>query len=75
LIVTPLCTMDFETETHLARLATLHPGVTLEDVQEATGFTPILPAKLETTPTPTPEELAILRRLDPAGLLRGSARS
>ena len=75
LIVTPLCTMDFDPETHLARLATLHPGITLEEVQEATGFTPILPANLETTPAPTPEELAILRRLDPAGLLRESARS
>jgi glutaconate CoA-transferase subunit B len=67
--------MDFDPETHLARLATLHPGVTLDEVQDATGFTPILPAKLETTPAPTPEELAILRRLDPAGLLRGSALS
>jgi len=74
-IVTPLCTMDFDPETHLARLATLHPGITLEEVQEATGFTPILPANLETTPAPTPEELAILRRLDRAGLLRESARS
>jgi glutaconate CoA-transferase subunit B len=73
LIVTPLCTMDFDPFTHLARLATLHPGVTLDQVMEATGFTPILPAKLETTPAPTPEELSILRSLDPAGLLRGGA--
>jgi glutaconate CoA-transferase subunit B len=71
LIVTPLCTMDFDPATHRARLATLHPGVTLDQVLEATGFTPILPATLEATPLPTPGELAILRRLDPAGLLRG----
>ncbi len=73
LIVTPLCTMDFDSGSHLARLATLHPGVTLDQVLEATGFAPILPVKLETTPAPTPEELSILRRLDPAGLLRGGA--
>jgi glutaconate CoA-transferase subunit B len=75
LIVTPLCTMDFDPASHLARLATLHPGVSLDQVLEATGFKPILPPKLELTPPPTPEELAILRGLDPAGLLRGSIRS
>jgi glutaconate CoA-transferase, subunit B len=75
LIVTPLCTMDFDPGTHLARLATMHPGVTLDKVVEATGFALILPVTLETTPAPTPEELSILRRLDPAGLLRkGAAR-
>lgn len=73
LIVTPLCTMDFDPRTHLARLATLHPGVTLDQVMESTGFTPSIPDKLETTAVPTPEELAILHRLDPAGLLRGGA--
>ena len=73
LIVTPLCTMDFDPGTHRARLATLHPGVTLEQVLEATGFVPAVPAKLGTTPAPTPEELAILRRMDTAGLLRGGA--
>ena len=70
LIVTPLCTMDFDPDTHRARLATLHPGVTLDQVLEATGFAPVLPVELETTPPPTSEELSILRRMDPAGLLQ-----
>jgi glutaconate CoA-transferase, subunit B len=73
LIVSPLCTMDFDPGSHLARLATLHPDVTLDQVLEATGFAPIIPVKLETTPAPTPQELSILRRLDPAGLLRSGA--
>jgi hypothetical protein len=42
-------------------------------VMESTGFIPTIPDELETTAVPTPEELAILRRLDPAGLLRGGA--
>lgn len=71
LIVTPLCTMDFDPGTHVARLATLHPGVTIDQVLEATGFPPVVPARLETTPPPTAEELSILRRMDPNGLLRG----
>jgi glutaconate CoA-transferase subunit B len=73
LIVTPLCTMDFDPETHRARLASLHPGVTLDQVLEATGFAPIVPAQLSTTPPPEPRELAILRRLDGTGLLRGGS--
>ena len=74
LIVTPLCTMDFDPATHRARLATLHPGVTRDQVLAATGFTPILPAGLETTAPPTVEELSILRRMDPGGLLLGGAQ-
>ena len=74
LIVTPLCTMDFDPATHRARLATLHPGVTRDQVLAATGFTPILPARLETTTPPTAEELSILRRMDPGGFLLGGAQ-
>jgi glutaconate CoA-transferase, subunit B len=74
LIVTPLCTMDFDPETHRARLATLHPTVTLDQVLEATGFAPIIPADLATTPPPTTDELAILRLIDPGGLLAGDTK-
>jgi glutaconate CoA-transferase, subunit B len=70
LIVTPLCTMDFDFVTQTSRLASLHPGVTLEQVLDATGFEPRIPANLQTTPPPTPQELTILRRIDRAGLLR-----
>lgn len=71
LIVTPLCTMDFDPRTHRARLATIHPGVGVERVLEATGFD--LPVKegLVETPAPTSQELSILRRIDAGGLLRG----
>ncbi len=71
LVVTPMCTMDFDPGTHRARLAALHPGVTIDEVLAATGFALMVPAVLPTTPPPTSEELAILRRLDRDGLLRG----
>jgi len=73
LIVTPLCTMDFDRATHRARLASLHPGVTCEQVLAATGFAPIIPARVETTAPPTAEELSILRGMDPGGHLLGGA--
>ncbi|HVD00413.1 MAG TPA: CoA-transferase [Candidatus Dormibacteraeota bacterium] len=69
LLVTPLCTFDFDPATHRARLATLHPGVRLDQVVEATGFTFAMKEPLATTASPTSEELAILRGLDPDGLL------
>ncbi len=71
LVVTPLATMDFDPETRRMRLASTHPGVTVEQVREATGFELPAPALVPETPAPAAEELAELRRIDPAGVLRG----
>lgn len=69
--VTPLCVMDFEEESKRLRLKSVHPGVSVKDVIERTGFTLILPDHVPETPTPTPRELEILRtRIDIAGNLR-----
>jgi glutaconate CoA-transferase subunit B len=54
------------------RLRSLHPGVSAEQVQQATGFPVHVPADVATTPAPTAEQLALLARLDPHGL-RASA--
>ena len=70
LVVTPLCTMDFDPETLRARLCSVHPGVGVDQVREATGFTLGGPDAVPETPAPTPRELAILRDLDPRGVLR-----
>ena len=68
LVVTDLCVLDFGGPSHAARIVSLHPGVTFEQVQAATGF-PLLKAdRLGTTPLPTAEQLAIIRRLDPHDL-------
>ena len=71
LIVTDLCVMDFEGPDHAVRVRSLHPGVSFEQVQAATGFPLIAAPGLGTTPLPTAEQLAIIRRLDPHNL-RGS---
>ncbi len=70
LVVTPLCTMDFDSHSRRARLRTLHPGVTVAQVQAATGFelTPVTAGVPETTP-PSDHELALLREIDSCGLL------
>jgi len=68
LIVTDLCVMDFGGPDHQVRVRSLHPGVTFEQVQAATGFPLAQMAALPVTPAPTAEQLAIIQRLDPHNL-------
>jgi acyl CoA:acetate/3-ketoacid CoA transferase beta subunit len=70
-VVTNLGVFDFGGPDSTMRLVTLHPGVTLEEVEEATGFALARAAPLLETRLPTDEELVLLRTvLDP-----GNARS
>jgi glutaconate CoA-transferase subunit B len=48
-----------------AQLSALHPGVSPEQVARETGWELACAERLTTTPAPTPEELAIIRRFDP----------
>ena len=72
LIVTDLCVMDFggagKWEGQGIRVKSLHPGVSFEQVQAATGFPLQKAPDMATTPLPTAEQLSIIRRLDPHNL-------
>lgn len=68
LIVTDLCVMDFGGPEHAMRVRSLHPGVSFDQVQAATGFPLLQVPGLSTTPLPTPEQLQLIRRLDPHNL-------
>lgn len=53
------------------RLATLHPGVTIEQAQARTGFALAVAPDLRETPPPTDEDLRLLREeIDPLGVRR-----
>ncbi|MCX4232910.1 CoA-transferase subunit beta [Streptomyces ortus] len=68
-VVSNLGVFDFATEDHSMRLASLHPGVTVEEVVAATGFELTVPADVPYTREPSPAELASIREdLDPKGL-------
>lgn len=67
-IFTDLCVMDFGGPDHQVRLVSVHPGVTVQQVQEATGFPLHIPADVPTTPDPTAGQLALIERFDPHGL-------
>jgi len=64
-VVTTLGILGFDPETRAMRIEALHPGVTLDQLRAATGFPLLTAARVATTDPPTPEELDILRALDP----------
>ncbi len=72
LLVSDLGVFDFKGADHAMRLTHLHPGVTVEEVRENTGFELELAGDVGETPAPTGEQLDILRnRLDPHDLRAG----
>lgn len=68
LVVTNLCQMDFDPETKRIKLATVHPGVSVQQVLDNSGFDLIVPKNVLTTELPTVEELELLRAIDPNGI-------
>ncbi|MER0478058.1 CoA-transferase [Streptomyces sp. Edi2] len=67
-VVSDLGVFDFETADRAMRLASVHPGVTVAEVREATGFPLALPDEVPCTREPTPTELRLIRTvLDPEG--------
>jgi glutaconate CoA-transferase, subunit B len=67
--------MDFEPESKRMRLRTVHPGVTVDQVQEATGFPLIVADDVAQTPAPTDEEVRLIREeIDPDGTRKAEFR-
>ena len=63
-IITNLCVIDFGGADHAPRVVSLHPGVSFDEVQAATGFA-LEAGDLGETPAPDTDALAIIDRLDP----------
>lgn len=64
-VITHLGIFGFDEKSRRMRLEALHPGATVEEVVERTGFEVIIPKDVPVTEPPTQEELRILRELDP----------
>jgi len=65
-VVSDLGVFDFATPDRSMRLASLHPGVTSEQVREATSFELAVPDDVPRTRPPTTEELRLIREvIDP----------
>lgn len=71
LVVTPLGVFDFEPRSKAMRVHSLHPGVSLEQVRDATGFELLVEGTPPVTRMPSAQELEVLRsRVDSAATLR-----
>ncbi len=67
-VITNLGVLDFATDDHRMRLASVHPGVTVGEVVEATGFDLVVPDEVPVTRLPTEDELRLLDQvIDPEG--------
>ncbi len=67
--ISNLAVMDFQGPAHAMRIVSVHPGVTVEQVQEQTAFELALADDVTETRVPTAEELDLIdRALDPHGL-------
>jgi len=68
-VISNLGVFDFQTEDNRMRIRSLHPGVTVEEVVEATGFELVIPDDIPTTREPTAEEIRLLNEVvDPKGM-------
>lgn len=75
-VVTNLAVLDFAGPDHSARLASVHPGVTVDEVIDATGFELDVAAEVPVTRLPTTEEFRVIRELvDPRGLREKEVRA
>ena len=71
-MVTNLCVLDFEPTSKHLRLKSVHPGVTVEQVQAATGFELPLPdGEVPVTAVPTAGQVRLIRTvIDPDGMCK-----
>ena len=70
-VITQLGVYDFNEATTRLQLRVLHPGVTVQQVQEASEFEILIPEGITVSQEPTVEQLRILREIDPRGMVIG----
>ena len=69
-VISNLAVYDFETPDHRMRLKSVHPGVSVDQVVENTGFELVIEGDVPETRLPTAEELVLIReQIDPKGVL------
>ncbi|MBD2858336.1 ketoacid CoA transferase [Spongiibacter sp. KMU-158] len=67
-VYTNLGVFDFRGPNRQMQIVSLHPGVTVEEVQENTGFPVHIPENIPTTAAPTEAQLELIHRIDPQNL-------
>jgi glutaconate CoA-transferase subunit B len=70
-VITQLGVYEFDEITRRLTLLSLHPGVTVDDVQANSQFEIAIPDAAAVTQPPTAEERRILAEIDPGGIVLG----
>jgi acyl CoA:acetate/3-ketoacid CoA transferase alpha subunit/acyl CoA:acetate/3-ketoacid CoA transferase beta subunit len=70
-VITQLGVYGFDPMSKQMMLLSLHPGVTVEQVQENSGFAMLIPEQVTVTTAPSQAELVLLKKIDPAGMVIG----
>ena len=74
-VVSNLGVFDFDTPDNRMRLASVHPGVTIDEIVEKTGFELVVPDDVPVSRTPSDEELGLIRNaIDPKGAINKEVR-
>jgi glutaconate CoA-transferase subunit B len=76
IVVSNLAVMDFEPESKRMRLKSVHPGKTVAQIREATGFDLLMPDdEVPETRPPTEEQVRLIRdMIDPDGMRKRDLR-
>ena len=71
-VITQLGLYGFDDKTKRLKLISLHPGVSIEEIQDNSSFDIAFPSRVRTSPEPSDRDLKILRHeIDPAGIVLG----
>jgi acyl CoA:acetate/3-ketoacid CoA transferase beta subunit len=74
-VVTNLGVFDFQTDDNRMRIVSRHPGVTTEQIVDATTFELVIDGEVPESRLPTDDELRILREvIDPKGIRKSEFR-
>jgi glutaconate CoA-transferase subunit B len=68
IVITNLGVLDFKNDIRRMQLRSSHPGVSVDEIQEKTGFELIVPSHVPETPWPSSDVLEIIQQLDPKGV-------
>jgi acyl CoA:acetate/3-ketoacid CoA transferase beta subunit len=75
-VISNLGVFDFDTPDHSMRLASVHPGVSVEEIVESTGFELAIPDDVPETRSPSDDELRLIREvIDPDGIAAKEVRA
>jgi glutaconate CoA-transferase subunit B len=70
-VITTLGVLRFDPATREMVLSSIHPGISVEDVKQNTGWPLQVASSLIQTPVPSAEELAMIKQFDPEGYWTG----